>query len=377
MAVHLDRVDFRGKLKPRRTPYWQRLTAGRYLGFRHLSATSCGNWLARLYDGQKKYLQCPLGDFDNLPEKQRFDAAKKAAEEWFSHLDLGGSTAAATVKGACEAYVDHLKLENSESASLDAAGRFRRLIYGDPIAGVDLARLTATQVAGWKKRVLAKGGSHGSYNRNATTVRAAFNLALKRRVVSSDHAWIDELAPFPDADGQRDLYLTVPNRRKLISNAVDEAQPLIRGFALLPLRPGDVAALKVADFDSRHAILKVPKGKTKSRKIPLSGEILIHVKVCAKDKQREDFLFCRADRRQWKKEGWRDAINDAAKAAKLPKATCAYSLRHSAITDLVTSGLDLFHVAQLSGTSVVMIEKNYGHLQRKQVRAGLQVLGLK
>jgi site-specific recombinase XerD len=70
-------------------------------------------------------------------------------------------------------------------------------------------------------------------------------------------------------------------------------------------------------------------------------------------------------------------INDAVAAAKLPKAVCAYSLRHSAITDLVTSGLDLFHVAQLAGTSAVMMEKNYGHLQRKQVREGLQVLGLK
>jgi integrase len=377
MAVHLDRVDFRGKLKPRRTPYWQRLTAGRYLGFRHLSARSCGNWLARLYDGQKKYLQCPLGDFDNLPEKQRFDAAKKAAEEWFSHLDLGGSTAAATVKDACEAYVDNLKIENSEAASLDAAGRFRRLVYDDPIAGVDLSRLTATQVAGWKKRVLAKGGSRSSYNRNATAVRAALNLAVKRRAVSSDHAWIDELAPFEDADGRRELYLTLPNRRKLIAKTQDEAQALIRAFALLPLRPGDVAALKVADFDARHAVLTVPKGKTKARKIPLSGEILVHVKACAKSKRPEDFLFCRADGRQWKREGWRDAINDAAKAAKLPKETCAYSFRHSAITDLVTSGLDLFHVAQLSGTSVVMIEKNYGHLQRKQVREGLQVLGLK
>ena len=110
---------------------------------------------------------------------------------------------------------------------------------------------------------------------------------------------------------------------------------------------------------------------------PQVGRVIPSAQRRLKDKQPEDFLFCRADRRQWKKEGWRDAINDAAKAAKLPTETCAYSLRHSAITDLVTSGLDLFHVAQLSGTSVVMIEKNYGHLQRKQVRAGLQVLGLK
>lgn len=116
---------------------------------------------------------------------------------------------------------------------------------------------------------------------------------------------------------------------------------------------------------------RVSKWLVSSRK----GHVPTKIRVsCA---WKSTFLFCRADRRQWKKEGWREAINDAAKAAKLPEETCAYSLRHSAITDLVTSGLDLFHVAQLSGTSVVMIEKNYGHLQRKHARARLQVLGLK
>lgn len=377
MAVHLDRVDSRGKLKPRRTPYWQRLTAGRYLGFRHLSAASCGNWLARLYDGQKKYLQCPLGDFDNLPEKQRFDAAKRAAEEWFSHLDVGGSTDTATVKGACEAYVEHLKIENSEGASLDAAGRFRRLVYGDFIGEVDLSKLTATQVAGWKKRVLAKGGTHGSFNRNATALRAALNLALKRRSVASDHAWVDELAPFEDADGRRDLYLARSGRRKLIQKAAKEAQPFIRALALMPLRPGDVANLDAGHFHSRHGILAVPRGKTKSRLIPLSGETLAHAKGCAKGKLPTDPLFSRADGRRWDRFAWRDAINDSVAAANLPEAVCAYTLRHSAITDLVVSGLDLFHVAQLAGTSVAMIEKNYGHLRRQQVRKGLQVLGLK
>lgn len=376
MAMHLDRVETRAKLAPRRDPYWHRLAKSRYLGFRRMSKGAHGTWLARIFDGQK-FHQKPLGELATLMEKDRFDLAKAAAEEWFAHLGLGGSIKTATVEEACRAYVEELKIENSEAASVDAAGRFRRLVYGDSIAPIELPKLTATQMAGWKKRVRARGGSRGSYNRNATALRAALNLALKRRVVSSDHAWVDELAPFENADGRRELYLPLRSRRKLVGNAAEEAQSLVRAFALLPLRPGDVAALTVADFDARHAVLSVPRGKTKSRKLPLSGELLAHVKACAKGKGPQDFLFCRPDGQKWKKEGWRDVINEAAKVAKLPKETCAYSLRHSAITDLVTSGLDLFHVAQVSGTSVAMIEKNYAHLRQKEVRAGLLVLGLK
>ena len=59
----------------------------------------------------------------------------------------------------------------------------------------------------------------------------------------------------------------------------------------------------------------------------------------------------------------------AAEAAKLPAGTTAYTLRHSVISDLVHDGLDLLTVAQISGTSVAMIERHYGHL-RSDVAAG-------
>jgi site-specific recombinase XerD len=68
----------------------------------------------------------------------------------------------------------------------------------------------------------------------------------------------------------------------------------------------------------------------------------------------------------------RIAINDAAASAKLPAATCAYTLRHCVITDLIVGGLDLFHIAKIRGTSIAMIEKNYGHLQPGHTRDALK-----
>lgn len=381
MPTYLDRVDYRSRLKPRRDPYWQRLSEGRYVGFRLMPAPKRpnqkqeGTWLARAYNGAG-YEHRALGDFANLPLKERFDAAKRAGEEYFTHLDFGGDARSCTVRTACDDYVQHLRVENSDGAAKDAEGRFRRLVANDAIAKVNLAKLTARQVASWKKRVIEAGGSKSSYNRNATALRAALNLALKRRMVSSDHAWVHELVPYKDADGRRDLYLTREQRRKLIESASEELRPFVRALALLPLRPGDVAALTVGDFNARHGILAVPAGKTRSRKIPLSGDALAHVKAAAKGKLPGAWLFSRLDGKKWDRFAWRDAIKDAAAAAKLPEAVCAYTLRHSAITDLVSSDLDLFHVAQLAGTSIVMIEKHYGHLRRKQVRHGMKVLNL-
>ena len=87
-------------------------------------------------------------------------------------------------------------------------------------------------------------------------------------------------------------------------------------------------------------------------------------------------LFSRADGKTWDKDAWKYPVKDAAKAANLPDNVTAYTLRHSVITDLIHAGLDTLTVAQLSGTSVLMIEKHYGHLTRDHARDALARLVL-
>ena len=63
-------------------------------------------------------------------------------------------------------------------------------------------------------------------------------------------------------------------------------------------------------------------------------------------------------------------------AAELPDTVTAYAMRHSVITDLIHGGLDSLTVAQLSGTSIAMIEKRYGHLTKAHAKAALSLLVL-
>src|SRR5258708_1987321 len=167
----IDRVDTRAKLDLRRDPYWQRLAQGRYLGFRRMTKGRPGTWLARLYDGEKYVYPNGIGDFSALPENEQFDAAKKAAEEWFRQQEMGVSPKSTTVKAACEAYVEKQRLEKTEAAAVDAEGRFKRLVDDDPIGRIALAKLQPRHLAEWKKRALTAGGSKGSFNRNATALR--------------------------------------------------------------------------------------------------------------------------------------------------------------------------------------------------------------
>ncbi len=401
--MKLDRVDSRAKLALRRDPHWQRLAKGRHLGFRMMTKGSPGTWLARAFldtrppaPGQTAlrgpgYVYEDLGDFATLPEKERYDAAKRAAEVWFQHLDLGGSSAPGTVREACEAYREHLKAERSERAAHDAHGHFCRLVYGDakrgvdpdPIANVELSKLTQAHMDGFRSRVLKRVPDRSTFNRAITPVRAALNRAHEVGKVASSLAWRSALRPFngealeeQKEDRRRLGYLDIDERRELVQAASDEARPLFKSWALLPFRPGDVAALKVKRFDPREKALRLPKGKTGSRVIPLTAEALAHFKECAKGKLPEAWLVSRADGSQWKKEAWRDEVKAAAAKAKLPQSTVAYTIRHSLITDLVQGGVDIFTVAKLSGTSVKMIEQHYGHLQQDHARSALEKLAL-
>ena len=73
-------------------------------------------------------------------------------------------------------------------------------------------------------------------------------------------------------------------------------------------------------------------------------------------------LFMRGNGKAWDKNSWKLPIAAAVSAAGLPSAATAYTLRHSTITDLVSAGLPLLTIAQISGTSAEMIERHYGHL---------------
>ena len=76
------------------------------------------------------------------------------------------------------------------------------------------------------------------------------------------------------------------------------------------------------------------------------------------------------------KDAWKWPVKAAAKAANLPPATAACSSRHSVIGDLVHEGLDLLTVAQISGTSVVMIERHHGHPRGEVAATALARLAL-
>jgi integrase len=72
-------------------------------------------------------------------------------------------------------------------------------------------------------------------------------------------------------------------------------RPFVATLAKLPMRCGEVAALKVGMVKLRERCLEIPTGKTEPRIIPLGGSMLAHFQACAKDKLPTAWLHSRAD----------------------------------------------------------------------------------
>ncbi len=386
MALDLSNVGKRDELKVQREPHWQRLRPGCFLGYRLSKRGGLGTWIARAYDEDAgKYRLKALGGFGSLPGNGRFAAAKREAEKLAELVEAGGEVRAKieTVKDACEEYA---------KTRPEAEHRFRRYVYADPIAKVKLDKLRRRHVKEWRERLEAQPAlvsrrkkgepvhrerAASTVNRDMAVFRAALAKVLSPGAPNSEAAWQDALRATPNADGQRTLYLDRSERRKLLEAIDTEAAPFVRALCLLPLRPGALAGLTAGDFDKRTAELTIGKDKNgKPRRIQLPQEAAKLLADQAKDKLPGAALLMRANGKAWNKDSWKLPIAAAVVVAGLPGDATAYTLRHSTITDLVSAGLPLLTIAQISGTSAEMIERHYGHLASDAAVKALGALAL-
>jgi integrase len=281
-----------------------------------------------------------------------------------------------------------LTATKTERAAKDAEARFKNYVLNNTkLAATELPKLTPAQLEAWRKSLrdlpTRSGGNRGmqrsdsTLNRDMTCFRAALNLAYLDGLLTTDFAWRSKLRPIKNADQRRELYLDRAQRLRFLESAPVDVATFLRGLCQLPLRPGALAKLKVGDFDKRLNVLKIGKDKSgKDRRIKLPDVTAELFEATAMGKLPIAPLLSRADGTPWNKDAWKWPIKEAVKVAGLPTETTAYTLRHSVISDLVHDGLDLLTVAQISGTSVAMIERHYGHLRADIAAVALARLAL-
>ncbi|CAN0624526.1 Tyrosine recombinase XerC [Burkholderia multivorans] len=373
MKVSITSKTGRERLQPRREPYWgPRIASGLYIGFRRLASGS-GTWVARRRgeDGRQAYRA--------LGSVSEYDEAVKAATAWAGELDAGVVNERVSVSGACERYVAWLRLHRSAASAHDTEIRFKRLVYGKSIGQRDLAKLRPAYFNDWLAAHVPEADdpeivrkSKDSANRNWNSLRAALNLAMRDRLVATDNGW-RTVVPFGNVRRRRDGFISIEGRRSLLAACEDDFATFVRGLLLTAARPGELAKVRAKDFDRKAGTLAL-SGKTGHRVVPVSHTAARLLSELAAGKIGDALLFCRADGAMWLKDCWKKVFRAARDAAGLPGHFVVYSLRHTAISELIMGGMDAFSVAKVAGTSMQMIDKHYGHLRRDFVRAALDAV---
>jgi integrase len=361
--MDLSRKRERERLPVRREAYWQRLAAGAYVGFRRGPDT----WLAR-YRGRDRKQQ-----WQALGEGLDYDEAKQRAEDWIGQLAGAAvrSVKRATVKEALQAYLADLRRHGRSDAAKGAEWRFKKFVYNDALAGIELESATRDDFLEWRERHLP-GRAPRTVQRQYRAVRAALNRAAELGHVGNPLAW--KLKPLQDDvedSGETAVYLDATQRRALIAAAEMAAGDFLRGMELSGARPIELAAAKVADFDGATLRLAHRKGKPpklRVRHAVLGKDGIEFFGRQIKDRSPNAFLFTEDGERAWRSHTWAKKIRAAIGAhnkrvrgkARIPTTASAYSFRHARISELLQlHGVDPLTVAAQTGTSLVMIEKAY------------------
>lgn len=376
MARHdIDKATVRNKLAPRREPYWGApVERGLYVGFRRLAQG--GNWIARYHAEDRSHVYQTLGA---VTAENDYENAKREAKRWRRTVDAGVQTdRLVTVADVCRDYTAALATEGRARASTDARKRFDRIVYDDVIGKLRADKLTQRHLEAWMARMEAgkmtgrKQGipSRATFNRNLTTLKAALNRAVSRREVPHERAieW-GAIKPHKGADARRERYLDKAQRRALLDAMDSYLRDLAECVALTGCRPGDPAAMLRKDWDGRNGLATF-RTKTGVRAIPVSPAARALFERLAKSKLPGARMFTN-DGVDWTPQAWAPLVKAAAAKAELPLDIVLYTLRHSWITDAIVGGMDPVTVARLTGTSLEMISKHYGHLAQDAARQKL------
>lgn len=361
---NLGTASSRAKLKQRREPYWVPIVRGCALGYR--KGKTGGTWIARIRreDGKQEYHA--LGSADDLNDGNGlgYEAALREGRKRFKVPAGAGKH---TVGDALDNYLSYVKASNPASTAHDTDKRIEGILR--PAFGkIPLAKLKATDITRWRNKAV-KERKPDTVNRLITILKAALNRAWKEdRIVADDSAW--RMVSRLEGGTARKIHLTAAQSRALLSQCKPEAfRRLVQAALLTGARSGELAVLKVQDFDSDTGTIEIRGGKTGARTVYLSNEAIAFFSSITLGRPAGDLLLPRADGEPWGKNHHQKPFDAAVKAARLDKDTTFYALRHTHISLALLAKVNIQVLAENTGTSVRMIEKHYGKFLREDRRA--------
>jgi integrase len=405
--TRLDTREARHRLTVRGKPYWRAIEEGLHVGYRRLKGRA-GTWWVRHYIGNQEYTVEGIGAADDLSDAdgvailsfwQAQDAARKRMVTR-AHV-AASKSGPLTVAQVVEDYLTFL--DGNRKSGRDARNRYNAFIK-PALGAVEVNALTSDQITAWlvalakkpprlrtrkgeaqKYRDLGKDGESirrrkATANRTLTVLKGALNRAwrTKRKLVPSDDEW-RAVEPFEDVAAARLRYLSVDEAVRLANAGEASFRKLVQAALESGARYGELAALRVQDFNPEAGTLAVPVSKTgRPRHILLTDDgVKFFARLCA-GRAGNSLMLTKADGTPWGKSHQVRPMHDACKRGKITPEINFHGLRHTWASLAVMNGMPLMVVAKnLGHRDTRMCEKHYSHLAPSFVRDEIRRAGPK
>ena len=220
-----------------------------------------------------------------------------------------------------------------------------------------------------------------SSNRTLTILKAALNFAFREEHVVSDAAW-RRVEPYENVDAARVRWLTNDKATRLINVCLDDFRSLVSAALVSGARYGELAAMKVADFDPDNGsvfIAESKSGKARHAMLTEEGTDLFSSRTIGR--AADDLIFLKSDGGPWRRSNQAWPLSAACKAARLKPAVTFHELRHTYASLSLMAGMDLTVLADnLGHADTRMVSRHYGHIadeyRKNEIRAKTPRFGL-
>ncbi len=216
-----------------------------------------------------------------------------------------------------------------------------------------LCEIDSRNIENLKRERLAKGLANKTVNEDLTTLSSFFKWAMKRNLaVENPVQEVDFLPKLPRST--RRAY-TKDEIERILLNACPCCLPAIAILANTGCRLGELEHLKKEDFDVDNLILRIRhtentpvKGK-ENRVVPLNDSLVEVLKTLP------DGPILSVARKTFEKH-----FKEIRTMARVPDAI-PHGLRHTYVSHLVASGMDLVSVMRISGHKDIETLQKYLH----------------
>jgi integrase len=205
-------------------------------------------------------------------------------------------------------------------------------------------------------------------NRILRILKTALNRAWRDGQTSSDAVW-RRVEPFKSVDAARVRYLTIAEARRLANACRPDFRQLVQAALATGCRYGELAALRVSDFNPDSGTIHVRVTKTgKGRHVVLNDEGRGLFEALTVGRSKNSLLLAKADGAPWGVSNQAEPMAKACAQAKIEPSANFHCLRHTYASLAIMAGAPLIVVAKTLGhASTKMCEQHYGHLSTSYV----------